>query len=383
MNKIESIWYFMMQEIPTLYIKIIDRNNIEEEVRSSYLPNKHGWVARSGSKPYPNLKSRPDGFMPWHATKPLDKYLDTEQQLLELLSAVQDIYHTLNHEQVVFIHQQRHFEKSGVLRVDDRQAIVEAVAGWPEALSHGKINPLARYLFELPTMFLNPVSVEGDEQFLTPQELYWIGSKIERRLDYKLLLENMSEPVAVEFSFGPYRWGYDISAHDIMAGKAEKFQAWFDIARSVSERIKEQRMPHDELASMVEESFEKIVGLLEKAPYDPVRDTDMLSTKYNLSAYRGPPQTSMGSYMLEYATELLLRESIIDGKITLVNFSKIKKIWENKQVHEEDPPFLGTPLNTEKYLLESGYVNIVTLPEGEYVVPTEALLINQEIPLKY
>lgn len=387
MNKIESIWYFQMREIPTVLIDIIDKSKIKKDVRQAFHQKKLGWVARSGSRPSPKLNSKPDGFMPWHATKPLDHYKDSEQQLAELVCEAERIYNSLSENQVVFIHPQRQFDKSGVLRVDNTTAIVEAVAGWPEGLSHGKVDPIVRYVFKMPSLFIDPIKIDGEESFLTSQELRWIGSEIERRLDYKMLLETLSEPLAVEFSFGPYRWGYSISAHDIMAGKAKRFQTWYDLATSITTRVQEARLPEVELAQLVEETFENVMGVLDRAPYtvlDIQKEAERLSEIYDIATYKESP-SSMGSSRFERAAEMFLEPSKRRGRIVPVGKDHFEAQLKEHNLDWETPagnPFEGDVLDTMEYFQSWEYFVEEQTSQGTYLWPTENLLKNQEVPKK-
>ncbi|NTV23490.1 MAG: hypothetical protein HGA85_03890 [Nanoarchaeota archaeon] len=384
MNKIESIFYFEMNEIPTLTIDIINKGKIESNVEQIFHPFQFGWVARSGGAPSPKLNSKPDGFMPWHATKPLSAYSSPDQQLADLTLAVERIYSQLSSDQVVFLHHQRKFDKSGVLVVNDRTAVVEAVLGWPEALSHGKVDPIARYEFRMPSLFLSPLQVKGDPSFLSQQELSMIGRDIERRLDYQALLGFIGDPVAVEFSFGDYKFGYGISAHDIQAGKSQKFQNWYDLAKSITSRAKIKGGTGG-LSSVVEEAFVKTMSLLDSSPpgtFD--QEIELLARKYALSMYDGPVPTTLGAYQFEKAAQLLLSPTKSADKIMAYMASEFERklieegIFDGTNIGED--PFADDYMDCIEFLRERGYAVSKTEKGVEVIYPTEALLINQKIP---
>ncbi len=394
MNKIESIFYFEIAEIPTLHVDIIDKSNVAVDVKSIVTPNRLGWVARSGARPTPAMRSVADPVMPWHATKPLNDYASPELQVEELIGKIGEIYRLLKDDQVVFIHPQRDFAKSGNIRVDDRYAIIEAIAGWPEPLAHGKVDPAVRYIFRIPSLFVEPQKVEGDEGFLSTTELRMLSNYIERRLDYSFLLDSIIEPIVVEFSLGNYRWGYGPSAHDIMAGKAQRFENWYNLARSGRDQSLFGIRP-DELSEIVEESFENIASLLDMGKKKLSEETAgrlaaYLSGKYDLNRYERAPTTSMGSRQFEHAAEIFLGFSKSAGEIKGVPESRLRKMLEEEGCSYQSMLFRkhegvaveGMPEDSIGFLKWEGYAVETVGSDGKrYIWPTEELM-KQKIPTR-
>jgi hypothetical protein len=197
MNKIASIYYLMDCHIPTCDIHVIDKEKIDEEVKSIYYPRDIGWAVRCGEQP--DMKRKPEGPLPWASC----------HSLKDVTKAVKDFYKKLKNE-YVFIHPQRDSIKSGNLLILGDISIVEVVEGFFADLSHGKVDPRTTYIFKMPSLFLSPDEVRGDENFLSREELSSIGDNIVRRLDYSKLPSWKSIPI--EFSYD--RNGI-IDAHDV------------------------------------------------------------------------------------------------------------------------------------------------------------------------
>ncbi|MBW2990521.1 hypothetical protein KY348_02330 [Candidatus Woesearchaeota archaeon] len=157
-----------------------------------------GWVIRCGR--HPDSNDRPERGLPWNVCLSIEEIVDT----------IKAFYKDIPAEHYVFIHPQREMIKSGNLLVNGDKCIIEAVTGWPEGLSHGKESPQAVYLFETPSLFVEPRKTEGNENLLTPEEWLRIGKNIERKLNYSKL--SLINPVVVEFSINNYG---SVSAHDV------------------------------------------------------------------------------------------------------------------------------------------------------------------------
>jgi hypothetical protein len=253
---------------------------------------------------------------------------------------------------------------------------VEVVRGWPEGLSHGKASPAATYFFNLPTLFTNPIKIEGQEDFLTLQELRWIGSEIERKLDYTFILgSDLSKPVVVEFSYGDYNGSYSISAHDIQAGAGRVFSMLFHIARRIGE---DRRLP-DEVKIIVFDGIYR--SLAEQSMVGFAKSLEELS-RYNISAYFESPATSLGSYENETAAEQLLYPSREHGMIVGVSKTLLESRLEEEHAligPATDDPY-GEYYRTLDFFVEMGYATEIRTPTGIYIFPTRKLLDNQKVP---
>ena len=189
----------MQQNIPTLDFYIIQKERIEEDVRSVFYQTELGWVIRCGHEP--DIRGRPERGMPWRVCSSQEDIAETAQ----------DFYRHLPSGCYAFIHPQREMHKSGNLFIIGGDIIlIEAVRGWPEGLSHGKEDPEVAYEFRTPTLFSEPSRIRGDDSLLSPEELFRIGSQIERKLHYEEI--SLTHPVIIEWSMN--RVGQP-SAHNI------------------------------------------------------------------------------------------------------------------------------------------------------------------------
>ncbi len=191
----------MKRRIPVQEPLIIRRTNIEDDVDSIFTPTEHGWAIRSGNKP--NNQEPPEKGMPWGSAKSRDK----------IIEKITQIYTQLREDALVFMHPYRIMVRSGNLLVEGDRCLVEAVNGWPEPLSHGRVLPDAVYIFDTPRtprLIAQPSEIQGDPSILSRQDLYDIGNLVERRLRYTDL--SLTKPVVVEFSFGT---AGDLKTHDI------------------------------------------------------------------------------------------------------------------------------------------------------------------------
>lgn len=198
MNKIASINYLMRQGVPTLPISVINNSRVEMDVREIYRPNDLGWVVRCGQEP--DDRGKIEKGMPWHVAKNSE----------EVVAVVRDFYSSLPRGHYVFIHPQRDMNRSGNLLVDGENILIEAVSGWPKALSHGEIMPESTYSFNAPSMFFSEDFGCEFGNTLSRQDLFLLGTYIERRLNYETL--SLTDPLVLEFSFDSKD---RISAHDI------------------------------------------------------------------------------------------------------------------------------------------------------------------------
>jgi hypothetical protein len=384
MNKIESILYFRESGIPTLDIHVIDRGSVREQVTQVFQPHATGWVARSGGRPSIQKNGKPDGAMPWHATKPLGKYPSPAEQLEELVAAVEEIYTRLASNQVAFLHHQREFQKSGVIRIDDVTAVVEAVEGWPTALSHGTVNPAVRYYFHLPSLFTHPTGFEGDGEFLSPFELSMIGSRIANRLDFAQILGKMDDTLAVEFSFGNYQWGYDISAHDIQVGRTQQQHPY---AFRINRDGRRQTLPLGQgLVELADASFHALMlGLT--IPSDKILAIPEELRQmggYDLTHFEEAPSFSLGRGRMVFAAELLLAPSVRMGRIVPVESAPY---WEKLREEGWDTglPFFTSEqynetVHAEEWFIERGLVKETRSLSGvPYVYPTKRMLFRMGV----
>ena len=159
--------------------------------------------------------------MPWLQTGKMDYCFSGEEQKSKVIENIKDIYSLLCPSQIVLIHKQRSFKKSGIMVIDN-YCRLEAIASWPFGLEQGKDMPNVRYDFSFGH-WNRPDNIEGDKNFLTSGELTMIW-ELERQLDY-IKLNSLCSPVVASFSFEPMTGGITgLDVFDLRIGVSSKYE---------------------------------------------------------------------------------------------------------------------------------------------------------------